>query len=184
MLVHSLISLLVLAPLATLAQVQTTFARDLNDIKNVYDKGMQAITKGHDADSQYIYVKFLIREAYQKTDYAFVELRNGDNRHGLWYSYQTAASGINFFDPLIDPAFACSQTPKNNQKNHNLKLDDFLYRSYNNWNYYHGRFLEKCQNAKEAVASFKDVYDPLYEKIRKVQYDFTHIDEYCAQFDS
>ncbi|KAJ6107850.1 hypothetical protein N7523_009173 [Penicillium sp. IBT 18751x] len=179
MLIHSLTSLLLLAPLATLAQVQTSFVQNVNDITHAYEKGMQAFTKSHSAQSQYIVVKHNIQQAYEKTDYAYTELRYGDNGQGL-----TAASGLDFFNTLIGPAFACSQTSKSNQKTLNLKLGDYLYRSYDFWKKYHERFLERCQNEKEAMASFEDAYNPLYEKIQKAHYDFNHIDEYCAQSDS
>jgi hypothetical protein len=83
MLVHSLTSLLLLAPLATLAQVQTSFVQNVDDIKHVYQEGMQAFKKGHSAQSQYIVVKIRIQQAYEKTDYAYSQLRYGDNDHGL-----------------------------------------------------------------------------------------------------
>ncbi|KAJ1709393.1 hypothetical protein NYO67_8468 [Aspergillus flavus] len=193
MLVHSLASLLLLAPLATLAQVQTSFVQNMDDITHVYKQGMQAFTKGHSAQSQYIVVKIRIQQAYEKTDYAYTELRYGDNYRGLESRScsavanafnQTAASGIDFFDTLIGPAFACSQTSKTNQKRSDLKLGDYLYRSYDYWKYYHDRFLERCQNEKEAAASFEDAYYPLYEKIQKAHYYFNQIDSYCVQFGS
>ncbi|KAF3394003.1 hypothetical protein F1880_005268 [Penicillium rolfsii] len=179
MLIYSLTSLLLFAPLAILAQVQTSFVQNLDDITNAYQEGIQAFTKGRDAMTQYILVKIQIQQAYEQTAHAYTELRFGDRGHGL-----TAATGIDFFDALIGPTFACSQTSKTNQKKLNLKLGDYLKRSYGFWEFYHDRFLERCQNEKEAMASFKSAYDPLHEKIKTAYYDFTHIDEYCAQFEA
>ncbi|QRD89983.1 hypothetical protein F9C07_3777 [Aspergillus flavus] len=94
MLVHSLASLLLLAPLATLAQVQTSFVQNVDDITHVYKQGMQAFTKGHSAQSQYIVVKIRIQQAYEKTDYAYTELRYGDNYRGLVWRKCSSYSSI------------------------------------------------------------------------------------------
>ncbi|KAJ5540803.1 hypothetical protein N7494_005879 [Penicillium frequentans] len=134
MLVHSLASLLLLAPLAALAQVQTSFVQNVNDITQVYEKGTQVFARSHSAETQYIGVKIYIDQAYEKTFYAYSQLRFGDNNNGLVPSHQTAASGLKFFDTLIGPTFACSPTSKTNQKNSDLKLGGFLYRSYDFWN--------------------------------------------------
>ncbi|KAE8419617.1 hypothetical protein BDV36DRAFT_293962 [Aspergillus pseudocaelatus] len=142
MLVHSLTSLLLLVPLATLAQVQTSFVQNLNDIAHVYEKDIQTFTNGQSAQIQCTVVKISIQDAYDKTQYAFTQLQFGDNGHGVAGGScsavanafnQTAACGIDFFDTPIGPAFACSQTWKTNQKRSDLKLGGFLYQSYQSW---------------------------------------------------
>jgi len=94
MFAHSLISLLILAPLATLAQVQTNFLQNVNDITHVYENSMRTFTRGHSAQSQYIVVKINIQQAYEKTVYAYTELRYGDNHHGLVWKKCSSSSSV------------------------------------------------------------------------------------------
>lgn len=94
MLVHSLTSLLLLAPLAILAQVQTSFVQNVDDITQIYKEGIQAFTKGNSAQIQYTVVKIRIQQAYETTAYAYSQLRHGDNHHGLVWKKSFSHSSI------------------------------------------------------------------------------------------
>jgi hypothetical protein len=71
MLVKFLAALLLLAPLGILAQVQTSFVRDVNDITQAYEDGIKTFSwKSRSPRSMYFAVKFDIDEVSYRTCHA------------------------------------------------------------------------------------------------------------------